>query len=217
MRSLFLSGTIVVTYIFSGCSHQYKHQRPKCSKTKSMHQSRTIHLSPIQKTYNNFHTVEPGVLYRSAQLSRTILEKCIKKYHLKTIINLRGRNEHKKWWQQEKMLAQKYGLSFFDLSMNARSLPQKENLINLLAIYQNAPRPILIHCYSGADRTGEAAALWILEQQKKDKKTALKQLSLKYGHFPLRYPAKKFFIKQWQGARWLSQEYDPINYPSFTK
>ncbi len=178
-------------------------------------QKKPIHIASLEKAINNFHAVQSGVFYRSAQLSPYFLEKMVKKLNIKTIVNLRGQNSHKRWWRKEQALAQKLGITIYDIPMAASRLPQKAHLLTLLDIYEKAQRPILIHCYGGADRTGEAAALWILEHQKNDKRTALKQLSLKYGHFPFVYPAKRFFINLWQGKKWLIEEYNPAAYKQF--
>ncbi len=205
MKYLYAHVCIIIVFSITGCA-----RRPKvCSSPKISH---PIHITSLEKALNNFHTVQPGVLYRSAQLSPLFLEAMIKKHDIKTIINLRGNNEQKKWWQKEKKLAEKLGVTFYSIPMSAARLPNKQNLLNLLTIYQTAQRPILIHCYGGADRTGEAAALWVLEQQKKDKKTALKQLSLRYGHMRFVYPAKRFFINLWKGNKWLIDDYDPQSY-----
>ena len=93
--------------------------------------------------------------------------------------------------------------------MSANSIPSKENLLKLLSLYYEAPRPILIHCQGGADRTGEAAALWVLTQMGQSKHEALKQLALKYGHQESKKPAKAHFIRMWQGRDWAFNEYDP--------
>lgn len=178
---------------------------------KSTH-IKKISINSLRKLFDNFHSVESGTLYRSKQLSQRRLEKYIKRLGLKTIINLRGSNPTRSWWQKEKAVTKKYGLKFYNLAMTARSLPSKKHLLKLLEIYKTAPRPILIHCYSGADRTGEAAALWVLEHQKKHKNIALKQLSLKYGYMRFKHPAKRFFIDIWQGKDWLKKSYDPDIY-----
>lgn len=174
-----------------------------CARKKTPYSPRNIHVTGVEKALNNFHSVQSGLLYRSAQLTPKFLEKMIKKLGIKTVINLRGKNQQSRWWQQEKALVKKLGVALYDVQMAASRSPEKQSLIKLLDIYQCAHKPILIHCYGGADRTGEAAALWILEQQKLSKKEALKQLSLKYGHFRLKYPAKRNFIKKWQGKQWL--------------
>lgn len=196
---------IIPLFFIAGCARQ---STTDCLRNTE----KSVHTPSLEKVLNNFHVVQPGVLYRSAQLSPQFLEAMIRKHNIKTIINLRGNNEHKRWWQKEKKLAEKLGISLYNIRMTATYLPSKQNLLTLLKIYQQAPRPILIHCYSGADRTGEAAALWVLDQQKKDKKTALKQLSLRYGHVEWMHPAKRFFINLWQGRQWLISDYDRHQY-----
>jgi protein tyrosine/serine phosphatase len=158
-----------------------------------------ILISELEKFFDNFHTVQKHELYRSAQLSAHSLKKYIKKYNIKTIINLRGPHHHSKWWEKERAIAQEYNIKLYNICMTARTFPTKESVKRLLYLYNHAPKPILIHCYSGADRTGEAAALWVLEQQKQSKKRALKQLSLKYRYIYANHPAKEKFIKSWDG------------------
>lgn len=172
-----------------------------------------ISLNCIKKLFDNFHTVQPGALYRSGQLSSQKLAKYIQKLGIKSIINLRGKNADKRWWQEEHACAKRFGVHFFNISMSAQRLPYKQELIQLLQLYDHAPRPILIHCQGGADRTGEAAALWILDQQKKSKQEALKHLSLKYLHIAYRKPYKKFFIETvWQDRSWLLTAYNHNKY-----
>ena len=54
--------------------------------------------------FDNFHVVIEERIYRSAQLSENRLQKIIAKKKLKTIINLRGKNEEKKWYAIEKKI-----------------------------------------------------------------------------------------------------------------
>ena len=49
----------------------------------------------------NFHEVDAGRFYRSAQLPPTILDEVIQDYGIRTVINLRGRSPHKEWYLQE--------------------------------------------------------------------------------------------------------------------
>lgn len=157
-----------------------------------------IHLSSIRKLIDNFHSVESGKLYRSKQLSSKNLNRYIKKLGIKTIINLRGKNKDQKWWCEEKEAAKKNNLLFCNIAMNSNTNPTPEQIKKLFHLYQKAPKPILIHCHSGIDRSGEAAALWVLNQQNKNKKEALKQLSLRYGYLKWFHPTKKKFIKNYK-------------------
>ncbi len=152
----------------------------------------------------NFDVVEHENLYRSAQLRPRKLRKVIRDNNIKTIVNLRGENPDQAWWQNEQAVAKETGVNFYNIPMSAKQFPSKENLIKLLDIYDNAPRPIYIHCRSGRDRTGEAAALYVLEKMNKPAKAALKQLSFfKYQHVKKLYPKKRVFIKRWRGKDWL--------------
>lgn len=180
---------------------------------------KTHSLSPLKprfliNLFNNFYAVEKGKLYRSAQLRAKMLKFYIEKYGIKTLINLRGVN-NKKWYLNEARVSNENNINFHSIPMSASSLPSKSNLLKLLRLYDEAPKPILIHCQGGADRTGEAAALWVLEKQKKSKEKALKQLSIQYLHFKYKRPAKDFLIKIWQGREWLENEYNPQNFPKF--
>jgi protein tyrosine/serine phosphatase len=156
----------------------------------------------------NLHVVEKGKLLRSKQLSANQLRKVIKKAGIKTLINLRG-TDTDDWWHEERQVTEELGVEFINIGMSARRLPHKQDLITLLDAYKNAPRPILIHCKGGADRTGEASAIYQMEYMGKSKKKALKQLTFKYFHIKQRFPAKRYFIKRYLGEDWVRSQYDP--------
>ena len=163
---------------------------------------------------NHFFTVDAGKLYRSQQLSDKELEYYVKKHGIKTVINLRGSNEGQQWWQNEKAATERLGLQFFSLSFDHTKLTPQATLQALLQVYDTAPQPILIHCRQGRDRTGEAAALWILTKKiHGTKQEALDQLSfIPYLHTTALHPAKRFLIEIWQGREWLNREYDHTKY-----
>jgi protein tyrosine phosphatase (PTP) superfamily phosphohydrolase (DUF442 family) len=165
------------------------------------------------KICENFHTVEAGKFYRSAQLPQKKFKKYILKHGIKTVINLRGEHPEAEWWRTEKQICDQLGVQFFSLSFSAATLSSKENLRKLLDIYDTAPYPILVHCFGGADRTGEAASLWCLEKMGHNNKEASHQLAFIYGH--IAWPAKDFLIKIWGGRSWFEKDYDPAQYPQF--
>lgn len=51
----------------------------------------------------------------------------------------------------------------------------------------HAPKPLLVHCESGADRTGSASALYRLSQSA-PAATAREKLVARFGHMPLFKP-----------------------------
>ncbi|MFA5074835.1 MAG: tyrosine-protein phosphatase [Candidatus Babeliales bacterium] len=173
-------------------------------------------VNSLKEVFDNFYVVEKNKLYRSKQLDAKTLKFYINKFGIKTVVNLRGENKNRRWWQREYQVTQDLGINFFNIPMSAMWLTSKENLIQLLNIYDNQNLyPILVHCQGGADRTGEAAALYVLEKQCKGKKEALNQLSIKFGHRRHKNSAKDFLIEIWRGRKWLMEEYDPRDYPEF--
>ncbi|MEE6250658.1 MAG: dual specificity protein phosphatase family protein [Bdellovibrionota bacterium] len=158
---------------------------------------------------DNFHEIDEARYYRSAQLSAKKLEKYVEKYGIKTVINLRGESE-KKWFQEEKEILHKMNVDLHSIRMSARRLPHREDLLSLIELFESAERPILVHCQGGADRTGEASALYQMLYMGKSKEQALKMLRFKYHHISWRHPAKRYFIKEiWQGKEWLVGNYYP--------
>lgn len=160
----------------------------------------------------NFYEVDQGKLYRSAQMNERNLEETIRTHGVKTIINLRGENPDQPWYQREAAVAARNGTQMIDIAMNSETLPSRENLLKLLAAFKDAPRPILVHCQAGADRTGEAVALYEMIYMEKSKHEALKSLSFKYIHLAFKKPAKTYFIRDvWQGVEWAETQYRPCD------
>ena len=69
-----------------------------------------------------------------------------------------------------------------DFPMQADRRLDLKRAAELVAILRTAPRPILIHCRSGADRTGLASVIYLARIAKVDEETAERQLSLRFGH-----------------------------------
>ncbi len=158
----------------------------------------------------NFHVVEKGEFYRSAQLTREELNLAIDEAGIRTVINLRGEAPGKDWFDTEVAVAKERGVELVNIPMRSEAIPRRADLIKLLDAYKSVARPILIHCQFGADRTGEAAAIYQMEYLGKSRKEALKSLTPKYFHFEIYKPSKRYFMgKIYQGASWAYNEYDP--------
>jgi protein tyrosine phosphatase (PTP) superfamily phosphohydrolase (DUF442 family) len=132
----------------------------------------------------NIHVVEEGKFYRSAQLEGDQLVKVITKYGIRSILNLRGAGPGQPWYDGEISLAKTLEVAHFDYGLSASDVVSVEQAKEVLAIIRKAPKPILIHCQSGADRAGLVSALFLTEIEKKPADEAIGQLSLVYGHFP---------------------------------
>jgi protein tyrosine/serine phosphatase len=142
-----------------------------------------IYAGAIQLT-GNIDTVERGKLYRSATLSASDLRAVIRAAHIRTVINLRGASPNQSWYQNELKVTEAETVRQIDLPMSAIHEPNPELLAKLVDVLKTAETPMLIHCSSGSDRTGLAAALYEMLVMKKPAKVAEQQLSFYWGHFP---------------------------------
>ena len=130
----------------------------------------------------NFHPVVAGEVYRSAQPSGPTLARYQKDHGIRTVINLRGENASSAWYQDEIATSGRLGIRHIDFRMSARRGLTKKQAWRLIEIMQRAPKPLLIHCESGADRTGLASALYVAAVERLGERAAEAQLSLRYGH-----------------------------------
>ena len=109
----------------------------------------------------NLHWVTPDVA-RSAQPWLGFYAPFLRAHGFRSIVNLRGANPGHGWWRDETAMAHRHGLFHCDIRLSSRLLPARESLAELIAAFEQAPRPLLIKCSGGQDRTGLAAALYLL-------------------------------------------------------
>jgi protein tyrosine/serine phosphatase len=132
----------------------------------------------------NFHAVSEGALYRSAQLTKEQFSDAIRQYRIKSILNLRGTHPGQPWYDEEIQAARDAGVEHYDCSLSAKRVVSDASISAILEILRAAPKPLLIHCKSGADRSGLVAALFLFAIAGASSDEADRQLSLAYGHFP---------------------------------
>ena len=166
---------------------------------------------------HNLDVVEPGRLYRSAQLDAEDLEKTIRQFGIRTLVNLRGPNPKQTWYWEERDVCRKLGVRHLDVLWSARALPKPERVSALLAAYREGPYPMLIHCRAGADRTGLAAALYLIDQKQHSVSPAQDtSLNLAHGHLAL-YPTwamDEFLVRFKKSGKslsaWVQEDYPSI-------
>ena len=131
--------------------------------------------------WRNWGVVAPGRLYRSNHPLPWQLRQAARHYGIRTIINLRGHRTDCGADALSRAEAARLGLAHIDAPFESRGAPHKDRILRLAAIFQAMDEPALIHCKSGADRTGLAAGLWLMLQGRPVAE-ALAQLSLRHGH-----------------------------------
>jgi protein tyrosine/serine phosphatase len=144
------------------------------------------HLA-ILATSGNFHPVVANELYRSAQVSPDDIVRYQSSYGIKSILNLRGASPGEPWYDQEVAKSAALGLKHVDFAMNASRELNEADAAKLIALMRDMPKPLLVHCRHGSDRTGLAMSLYLAAVRGVDEETAEGQLSLWYGHFAVPY------------------------------
>ena len=157
--------------------------------------------------YGNFHKVDADV-YRSAQLFSFNMPYYLEKHNIKSILNMRNleTSKGKDWYENEKAISKSLNIAHYDYPIFNREEANMMQMNEIVRIIKNAPKPLLIHCKAGADRTSLASALYLYAV--KSDKDAEKELSILYGHFPWlgsKTGAMDRSFKKYQSATNLSQ------------
>jgi protein tyrosine phosphatase (PTP) superfamily phosphohydrolase (DUF442 family) len=138
----------------------------------------------VLQLIGNVHVVVEKQFYRSAQLDKTNLARVVQEYKIKSILNLLGTSQDKSWYVDEIAISEAFGVEHHDYGISASEFVDSTRIDEILKILRNAPKPILVHCKNGADRTGLVAAIYLAEIHGAAFDEASGQLSLYYGHFP---------------------------------
>lgn len=136
----------------------------------------------------NFHWVVPGECARAAQAWAGGVGPFLEKRGVKALINLRGRNDDLSWWKNETGAVQARGIAHLDAMLDSRKLPTKPMLERLIEAFDQAPKPFVLKCSGGQDRTSFAAALYLVHRQGW---AAMDAARAQYARFPyLHFPKK---------------------------
>jgi protein tyrosine phosphatase (PTP) superfamily phosphohydrolase (DUF442 family) len=113
-------------------------------------------INPIRY---NFHKISDGV-YRSSQPTMSQLQRDVKKYNIKTILNLKGTNPNSAYYVFEVEKCKELGIKLIDIEIYSRSIPDANKIKLAKEIFENIEYPMWMHCKAGADRTGLYATLF---------------------------------------------------------
>lgn len=130
--------------------------------------------APVQiKDAKNCYRLSPE-LYRSGQPGDDGF-KALEKLGLKSVLNLRE-------YHSDTDEAEDTGLRLYRMKLAAGKVT-REDLMNCLLIISSAPKPILVHCWHGSDRTGIVCAAYRIVMQDWTPEKALEELmDERFGH-----------------------------------
>ena len=133
----------------------------------------------LRARWHNFSELAPGV-YRSNHPDHARLA-AYQARGIKTVLNLRGALREAPYALEADSCAQ-LGLTLVTVALSARQAPERDRLLQVIATFDTIEKPVLIHCKSGADRTGLVAVLYRMIHCGEPVETAMRQLSLRYLH-----------------------------------
>jgi protein tyrosine/serine phosphatase len=137
-----------------------------------------------QRLTDNVHVIESGLAYRSAQLWPGELELVVEDYGIRSIISLVPPAPDQYWYRGEEAVSSARGIVRYEMPLSADSELSLGQLRDLLTLLRKAPKPVLIHSRTGADRSGLAAAIFKYAIASRSIEEAESQLSIRYGHIP---------------------------------
>lgn len=169
----------------------------------------------LRLVWRNFAVVVPGRWYRASHPLPWRIGAWVRRIGLRTIVNLRGPRECGSD-SLTRAAAARLGVAHVYMPFESRGAPHKDRILRFHEIWRTVETPVLMHCKSGADRAGLAAGL-VLMFEGGTAAQALRQLSLRYGHFRNASPGilDAFFLRYQAEAEgrlpfldWVRDEYD---------
>jgi protein tyrosine/serine phosphatase len=151
---------------------------------------------------HNFETITEGKVYKSGVIPPDELESYVKKYKIKSIVDLRfpgtgddvNNPENAAELEAEKIaIAKINGVNYFNDGSD--QVPTNDNLNLFYKIMDNpANYPVLIHCYHGVGRAELYSAVYRIEYENwdKDKARTSTRILTKWSSFDLGKPKGDF-------------------------
>lgn len=149
---------------------------------------------------SNFHQVSKN-LFRSAQPSRKNMIE-LEEFGVKSIINLRYRCSD----QQE---IKGSSLKEFHIPIPTKKMSY-DDMVQAMKAYHNAPKPALVHCRRGSDRTGCFVACYRILYENYDKQRALDSLlNDGKGYYKNLFPNLSEFVEKLDVDQFKRDVFEP--------
>ena len=164
---------------------------------------------------HNFETITDGKVYKSGVIPPNELASYVKKYHIKSIVDLRFPgttdllNNPEIPFQltaEKEAIAKMKGVNYFNNGSD--QVPKQENLDRFFKIMDNKDNyPVLIHCYHGIGRAEMYSALYRIEYENFSNEAARKGVRtlLKWSSFDDGTP-KGEYLKAYKSRKQLARE-----------
>ena len=133
----------------------------------------------LRRRFANHHDIGGG-MYRENQPSPKRIAEWAE-MGIKTNINLRG-DSPKGFYLLEKEACEKHGITMIDFRVYSRDTHTREKIRAAKELFESIEYPAVMHCKSGADRTGIMGVLYRHFRMGDTIEEAMEQLKFKYLH-----------------------------------
>lgn len=159
---------------------------------------------------HNFETITEGKVYKSGVIPPDQLEDYIKKYNIKSVVDLRfpGTGDDvnnpeipEQLTAEKEAIAKIKGVNYFNNGSD--QVPNQKNLEIFFSIMDNKENyPVLIHCYHGVGRAEMYSALYRIEYENMnpDEARTKTRLLTKWSSFDLGKP-KGDYLHQYKKTK----------------
>jgi len=107
-----------------------------------------------------------AILLRSGQPSAADLRSLHAQHGIRTVINLRGEEDGRPWFEAEREAVSAIGARWVHIRMSGSRPPPPEHVEAFFGLVEDPTNwPVLIHCWGGVHRTGTLSALYRIQHQ----------------------------------------------------
>lgn len=119
---------------------------------------------------------------------------------IRTVLNLRGSSEGSAH-RLEREACARFGLQMVEFRVSSKEAPAREQIAAARRLFDEMAYPVLMHCKSGADRTGLMSVLYLHFRHGIAIRNATAQLGLRYLHMKSGRPG----VLDYVFARYLAE------------
>lgn len=109
-----------------------------------------------------FGVVVPGMVFRSGQISPTLIRKVLTEHHIKVVVNLQF-DDGSQAQRAEARAIRQLGITGYRFPLDGNGTGDIKHYAAAIARIQQSVRqgqPVLVHCAAGTQRTGGVIAAW---------------------------------------------------------
>jgi protein tyrosine phosphatase (PTP) superfamily phosphohydrolase (DUF442 family) len=130
--------------------------------------------------YPNLHRLGHNA-WRSSQPAPHHI-RALSRHGIRTIVNLRGERRCGSY-ALEQAACGRHGIELVNFHIRARRAPHPQEIMASIALFDQVQYPMLMHCKSGAERTGLMSLLYLWLREGVPLVEARRQLSPRFGYF----------------------------------